>query len=255
MSPSGPSNLILAAFLLNAAVAVAKLFVSALTGSGAVLAEFMHSIAMTTSVAILLVAMRRAMRTSEPRKPPRAQGELHFWALVAPILIYSLGAGVALNEGATWLQTPRLLVDLPSGILTLGVLLLVQAGLAVIAWRRAEISDALSRVVVHTLAVQSFAAAASLGATVAGLGAVYAFGTIETDAFAAITVGLIMGAVAAMMALATRKLLVGSAPAITTGTPPDVDEETSGRRRVEPALADFAFASSRSGKGKKKRRR
>ncbi|MGE0769355.1 MAG: cation transporter [Hyphomicrobiaceae bacterium] len=204
MPPSAPSNLVLAAFLLNAAFGGGKLVAAALTGSGALLAEFIHSIATATSMALILVAMRRPPRGRDPKAVRR---EWHFWSLVVPILIYSLGAGVALNEGTSWLQAPRVLSDLPTGLVTLSAMLALQAGLAIVIARQSHAVVPVDRIVHDTLVVTSMAAVAGIGATLAALAAAHVFGTAESDALAAVVVVLIMGAVAATMAIRTRALL------------------------------------------------
>jgi hypothetical protein len=207
MLPSGTSNLLLTALLVSAAIAVAKLFTAAMTGSGAVLAEFVHSIATTTSLALLLIATRRAVGAFDAPDKQRADGELHFWCLVAPILIYSLGAGVALSESIAWLQSPRQLAELPAGLAVLAAVLVAQTALAIVIRRHTHGAGDADRGLLQMLTGQSIAAVAGLGAALGGLAATYAFGTIESDAFAALTVGLVLGGVAAMMAAATRKHL------------------------------------------------
>ncbi|MGD9805737.1 MAG: cation transporter [Hyphomicrobiaceae bacterium] len=267
MSPSGSSNFILVAFLLNAAIAAAKLFATAMTGSGAVRAEFIHSIAVATSLALLVVSVRRAGPSISRTHPDDAANELRFWAIVVPILLYSLGAGVALNEGTAWLQAPLTLTDLPNGLLILGLLLILQIALAVIAWRRSEGADpGASDAALYTLTVESIAAVAGLGATVGGLGAAYIFGSRETDALAAVTIGLIMGAVAALMALEARKLLVrtatrspqqaGELPVSNPGDRRLVEESESppAAQHIVSAPTHRAYPPPKHGKGKKKRR-
>jgi divalent metal cation (Fe/Co/Zn/Cd) transporter len=268
MRPSGSSNFILVAFLLNAALAAAKLFVAAMTGSGAVRADFIHSVAAAMSQALLVVSMYRTAHWVRRTHPDCAANELRFWAIVVPILLYSLGAGVALNEGTALLQAPFTLTELPNGLLILGLLLIPQIALAAIAWRRAEeAAPAAQDVALYTLTVESIAAVAGLGATVGGLGAAYAFGSSETDALAAVTVGLIMGAVAAVMALEARKLLVRAAtpPRLQAGGPqsdlpadnPEVMrivEESGSSMRMPADLPRKASPPPKHGKGKKKRR-
>jgi len=207
MPPSASSNLLLASCLLNVALAAAKLVAAALTGSGAVLAEFIHSVAAATSQFLALIAIRQAMAGPDR---PYALADLRFWSLVAPILIYSLGAGVALNEGTAWLQAPRVLSELPTGLIILAVILALQAVLAVAIWRHADPADPVDRPLLLTLRIESIAAVAGPGAALAGLAAAYVFGTVESDALSAVVVGLIMGGVAAMTALETRSLLRGA---------------------------------------------
>jgi divalent metal cation (Fe/Co/Zn/Cd) transporter len=224
MLPSGSSNLLLAAVLINTGVAAAKLIVAAMTGSGAVLAEFIHSIATTTSLALLLIAIRWATGAANARAAHNSESELRFWCLVVPIMIYSLAAGVALNESMVWLQTPRQLTELPTGLAILAAALTVQTALALVIGRRIRIAGDADRDVLQMLEVESLAAVAGIGTALAGLAAAYAFGTVESDALAALTVGLILGGVAAMMAVATRKHLKDSdargAPAASIGQAP-----------------------------------
>ena len=204
MPPSTSSNLLLASCLLNVALAAAKLVAAALTGSGAVLAEFIHSVAAATSQFLALIAMRRAV--AGPGRP-HSLADLRFWALVVPILIYSLGAGVALNEGTAWLQAPRVLSELPTGLLILTAILALQAVLTIAIWRHAPPAEPVGHPLFLTLRIENIAAVAGLSVALAGLAAAYVFGTVESDALSAVVVGLIMGGVAAMTALETRALL------------------------------------------------
>lgn len=225
MLPSGSNNLLLAAVLVNIAIAAAKLVAAAMTGSGAVLAEFIHSIAMTTSLALLLVAMRWADGGAPYSQIARPEeGELRFWCLVVPIMIYSLAAGVALNESMVWLQAPRRLTELPMGLAILSAVLAVQTVLALVIRRHIRLAGAVSNGVLQMLAVESLAAVAGIGTALAGLAAAYAFDTTESDALSALTVGLILGAVAAMTAVATRKHLktadAAAAPASSANQAP-----------------------------------
>lgn len=204
MPPSAPSNLLLASCLLNVALAAAKLVAAALTGSGAVLAEFIHSVAGATSQFLALIAMRQV--TAGPDRP-HALADLRFWSLVVPILIYSLGAGVALNEGTAWLQAPRVLSELPTGLAILTSILALQAVLAITIWRRPHPAEPADGPALLTLRIESAAAVAGLCAALAGLAAAHVFGTAESDALSAVVVGMIMGGVAAMTALETRTML------------------------------------------------
>lgn len=218
MTPSPARNLLLASCLLSVCLAVARLVAAVLTGSGAVLADFIHAIAFATSQGLLLVALRRVELAHDRG---RALGDLRFWSLVVPMLIYSLGAGVALNEGTTWLQAPRTLAELPLGLSILGAILAVQVGLALVIRRQVARATASERGVLRMLDVGAGAAVAGVCVTIAGLAAAHAFGTVESDALSAVTVGLIMGGAAALTALEMRRLLrdpsVGVAPPLGAG--------------------------------------
>jgi len=219
MLPSGSSNLLLAAVLVNAGVATAKLVVAAMTGSGAVLVEFIHSIATTTSLALLLITMRCPIGATNARAAHYPRSELRFWCVVVPIMIYSLAAGVALSESMVWLQTPRRLTELPTGLLILAAALAVQTSLALVIRRRFRADGDGDRDVLQMLEVESLAAVAGIGTALAGLASAYAFNAIESDALAALMVALMLGGVAAIMAAATRKHLKDADARSTPASP------------------------------------
>ncbi|MEZ5815577.1 MAG: cation transporter [Hyphomicrobiaceae bacterium] len=282
MDRSLPSNLVLTAFLLNAAIAVAKLVVAVLTGSGAVLAEFIHSIAATASQALLLVGLHRTARQARTDSDHLTLNELRFWALVVPILLYSLGAGVAINEGTTWLQAPRALADQHIGQGVLGVSFAIQIALAVVAARRMQANDFAADMALRALSLESRAGAIGLLAAMLGLAGAHAFAANEIDALAAISIGLIAGALAAQMALETRKLLIlqspdgthrahrrtsgepagAYAPQLRSGPPtvepilePEPALDAHGTARTQAHATHKSYPPQRPGKGKKKRRR
>ena len=62
MAASGTTSLVLAGLAGNACIAVAKVAAAAWTGSAALLAEGVHSIAATTSQALLWLGLGRAGR-------------------------------------------------------------------------------------------------------------------------------------------------------------------------------------------------
>jgi hypothetical protein len=101
----------------------------------------------------------------------------------------------------------------------------VQTVLALVIRRRIRIDGNADRDVLQMLEVESLAAVAGIGTALAGLASAYAFDTIESDALAALMVALILGGVAAMMAVATRKHLKdadarsASAPSIDQAPP------------------------------------
>jgi len=242
MPPTGSSNLALAAVLANMALAVAKLIAAGITGSAAILAEAIHSIAAATSQSLMLVGLARATRPASTRHPSRRARELQFWTSVVPILLFSLGAGVAINEGIDQLQHPRALGDTTSGYAVLALALLVQAGLAHRAWRQLCARPDPGTPAVIAVSLETKAAVAGLAAALAGVSISHGLGWTTADGLASIAVGLVMGFVAALMALETKALLAddGAAP----GTPVPAGDAAS------PPVG----AHRTSGKGKRKGR-
>jgi divalent metal cation (Fe/Co/Zn/Cd) transporter len=242
MPPSGSSNLALAAVLANTALAIAKLIAAAVSGSAVILAEAIHSIAAATSHALLLVGLVRVTRAASLPHPRRPMGELRFWTTVVPILLYSLGAGVAINEGIDQLQHPRALRDATTGYVLLAVALLVQAGLAHRAWRQLCVRPDAGYAAATAVSLETRAAITSLIAAVAGLSLSHGVGWTAADGLAAIVIGLVMGFVAALMALETKALIRDGCEATRAAVPAD------------PASHSSAVTHRKPEKGKRKGR-
>lgn len=232
MPPTGSSNLVLAAVLANAALAVAKLIAAGLIGSAAILAEAIHSIAAATSQSLMLVGLVRATRPASPRHPMRRLRELNFWTSVVPILLYSLGAGVAISEGIDQLQGARALGDPTSGYAVLAGALLVQAGLAHRVRRQLCVRPDVGTAAVMAVSLETKAAVAGLAAALAGASISHGLAWTAADGLAAVVVGLVMGFVAALMALETKVLIADQVEeADRPGPAGDVASASAGAHR------------------------
>ena len=91
----------------NLLIAVAKLFAGLASGSSAMLAEAAHSVGDTINQAFLLTALRRSQRPPDPEHPFGYGMARYFWALLAAVGIFVLGAGFAAYEGITALLHPE----------------------------------------------------------------------------------------------------------------------------------------------------
>ena len=79
----GSARAIVAAFLANLGIALAKFVAFAVTGAASMLAEGVHSIADTSNQGLLLLGTVRAKRGPTPDHPFGFGRERYFWALVA----------------------------------------------------------------------------------------------------------------------------------------------------------------------------
>lgn len=98
---------IAAAFVANLAIAIAKFVGYLITGSSALLAESIHSVADAANQSLLFLGGRRA------RRPP---SELHqfgygrsryFWAFMVAVVLFSLGGLFSIYEGYKKLADPH----------------------------------------------------------------------------------------------------------------------------------------------------
>jgi len=89
----------MAALLANGGIAIAKFVAAWLSGSVAMVAEGVHSVADTSNQALLLVGMGLAARRDPTRFPMGRAAEQYFWAFVVSLMLFFLGGVYALYEG------------------------------------------------------------------------------------------------------------------------------------------------------------
>jgi len=97
---------VLAALAANTAIAVAKGTAAALTGSPALLAETLHTLADAGNEVLLWVALRRSERPADPTHPFGYGPERYYWALLAAIGMFVIGGALSIWEGIHALLDP-----------------------------------------------------------------------------------------------------------------------------------------------------
>lgn len=83
----------------NFAIFVAKLVAAIFTGSGAMMAEAVHSLADCGNQGLLLLGMRQAKRPPSPDYPLGWGRALYFWSFLVAILLFSVGGMFSVYEG------------------------------------------------------------------------------------------------------------------------------------------------------------
>ena len=123
MAAGGGTKAVLAALFANLAIAIAKFVGFAVTRSASMLAEGVHSCADTGNQALLLLGGRLAKRDPTPRHPFGYGRERYFWSFVVSIILFTLGALFAINEGIEKVRHPHKLESLwvAIGILIFGI--------------------------------------------------------------------------------------------------------------------------------------
>ncbi len=97
---------VLAALAANIAIAIAKGVAAALTGSAALLAETLHTVADTGNEVLLWIAVRRSGRPADPTHPLGYGPERYYWALLAAVGMFVVGGAVSIWEGVNALIHP-----------------------------------------------------------------------------------------------------------------------------------------------------
>jgi cation diffusion facilitator family transporter len=98
MAHEGSSRAIVAALSANVGIAVTKLVAFLLTGSSAMLAESVHSLADSGNQLLLLIGGKRARREADPSHPFGYGRERYLYAFIVSIVLFSLGGLFALYE-------------------------------------------------------------------------------------------------------------------------------------------------------------
>jgi cation diffusion facilitator family transporter len=90
---------VVAALIANAGIAVAKFVGFVITGSGAMLAESIHSVADSGNQGLLLLGGKRARKQADEMHPFGYGRERYFWAFIVAMVLFSLGGAFAIYEG------------------------------------------------------------------------------------------------------------------------------------------------------------
>ena len=103
----GSKKAILAAFVANLGIAIAKFVGFLLTRSTGLLAEAAHSLADTGNQTLLMFGSKKASRSPNRRSPFGYGRERYFWAFVVALVLFSMGGLFALYEGIQKVRHPH----------------------------------------------------------------------------------------------------------------------------------------------------
>jgi cation diffusion facilitator family transporter len=217
---------VIAALAGNAALAALKGTTAAITGSAAMLAETFHSVADTGNQVLLLLGLRLADRPPDPSHPFGHGRNVYFWAFVVSAMLFSLGGGFSIWEGARkflYHEAPH--PSFWSYVVLGGACVFESASLTVAlhSLRQAKGEVPLRQFwrdnrdpTLITVVLEDSAALVSLGVAAAGIGLSGAAGNMVWDAAASGIIGLILIAVALLLAFENYSLLIGEASSEAT---------------------------------------
>ena len=90
----------------NFAIFVAKLAAALLTGSGAMLAESIHSLADCCNQGLLLVGMRQSKRAPSADHPLGYGMVVYFWSFIVALMLFTVGGLFSFYEGIYKIEHP-----------------------------------------------------------------------------------------------------------------------------------------------------
>lgn len=221
MAAKGSRLAVIAALVANSVIAVAKFAAAAVTGSAAMLAEAIHSVADSTNQGMLLWGMAVSRRQGGTNHPFGRGKEVYFWSFMVAVMLFVGGAVFSIQHGLSALRHPHKVENFGISVAVLGGALVFEAVSYMVAirefnrvrgsrpfWRSVrETKDAALLVILF----EDSAAVAGLVAALAGIVASRLTGDPIWDALASIFIGVLLAGVAFFLAFETKGLLIGEA--------------------------------------------
>lgn len=216
----GGTFVVFMAFLMNLCVSIVKGIVAFLTGSSAMAAETVHSLADTGNQVLLLIGIKQSKKGACDKHPYGRGKESYFWAFIVTICLFTIGACYSIYEGIHKILHPPEAFD---HMIWAYVVLVVSMLLESVALRAAfvEVKKRKGRkpyiefvrrsknIEVVVVFLEDIAALMGLMIAMLGLLAAQLTGMMFFDGLASILIGLLLVVVAYMLAKEVKSLLVG----------------------------------------------
>jgi cation diffusion facilitator family transporter len=200
-------------------IAVAKGIAAALTGSPALLAETLHTVADAGNEVLLWIALRRSHRPADPTHPLGYGPERYYWALLAAVGMFAIGGALSVWEGVHALIDPPELDAFWAGVIVLAIAISLDSMSRMVAQRQLRADAQRRGVTIRTLLRESpdpTVVTVYLEDTIDVLGAALALialvlhrvlDSAVPDAIVTIVIGLMLGYVALQLTSRNRQLL------------------------------------------------
>jgi len=207
------------ALFANLSIAVAKAAAAFWTGSGAMMAEAIHSLADSCNQLLLLFGIRQSKRPPDANYPLGYGKSIYFWSFLVAVILFSLGGMFSIYEGVHKFTNPE---PLNSPMIAIAVLVFAIIAESVSLWgcmravekeRRGRhlslwFSESRSS---ELLVVFGEDVAALLGLALALLAvlATAISGNPVYDALGTMSIGLLLVVIAFTLAKEVKELLIG----------------------------------------------
>lgn len=219
----GATRAVIAALFGNLGVSISKFVAWLMTGSSAMLAETLHSLADTGNQVFLLLGLKLGRKPPDEKHPFGYGRERYFWAFIVALSMFSIGGLFSVVEGIRKINHPHPITNPLASYIALGIAFVLEAYVLRVAyiefkhWRKLNpgpfwhsLRTAKSPTILVVLFEDS---AALLGILVAAIGISLTLLTDNSvwDGIASLVIGLILFGAAAFIGWRTRGLLIGEA--------------------------------------------
>jgi cation diffusion facilitator family transporter len=218
----GGTTAILAALAANIGIAIAKFVAFLVTGASSMLAEAIHSVADSGNQVLLLIGGRTSKRQATPQHPFGFGRDRYVYGFLVAVVLFSVGGVFAVYEGVHKLLEPEELTSPVWAFGVLGVAIVLESFSLRTAVRESNAvrkpGESWWGFIRHARApelpvvlLEDSAALTGLVFALLGVGLTVATGNGLYDGLGTVAIGLLLIAVAAILAVETKSLLVGEA--------------------------------------------
>ncbi|MGO4261757.1 cation diffusion facilitator family transporter [Lysobacter sp. TAB13] len=210
---------ILFALGANFAIAVAKGVAAFFTGSSAMLAETVHSLADCGNQGLLILGLKQSKRPPSPDYPLGYGKAIYFWSFLVAVMLFTVGGMFSLYEGIHKLQHPEPLKQWwwAAGVLVFGIVaeaISMRACLQEVAkargnrslWQWFRESRQAELVVIFG---EDLAALLGLVLALAAVMMTVVTGNPIWDAIGTVSIGALLIIVAVFVAIEVKAMLIG----------------------------------------------
>lgn len=221
MAANGGTKAILAALAANLTIAVLKFVAYFLTLSSSMLAEAIHSIADSGNQLLLLLGGKRAQREASPEHPFGYGRERYIYAFIVSIVLFSVGGLFALYEAWGKIQHPHAIEGdfwwVPLAVLV-GAIIAESFSFRTAIMESNPLRGKQSWVKfirnakqpeLPVILLEDFGALVGLVFALFGVGLTILTGNGIWDALGTAMIGLLLVAIAVVLAMETKSLLLG----------------------------------------------
>lgn len=224
MSTSGGTKAILAALFANLGIAVAKFVAFLFTRSSSMLAEAIHSVADSSNQGLLLFGGKQAKRRPTEDHPFGYGRSRYFYAFVVAVVLFTLGSLFAFYEGFHKLEHSREHpgegIDKPAiaiGVLVVAIILeTFSFRTAIVESNRVRGTQSWVEFVRHSkspelpvILLEDLGAEVGLFLALIGVVLAAITGNGLYDALGTMSIGVLLGVIAIILAIETKSLLLG----------------------------------------------
>jgi cation diffusion facilitator family transporter len=210
----------------NFAIFLTKLAAAIATGSGAMTAEAVHSLADCGNQLLLLLGLRSAKKPASPEHPLGEGKAVYFWSFLVALMLFSVGGTFSIYEGIHKLHDPQPLTRawIAIAVLAFGVVAesfsmwgcLTEVNKArgtrsLYRWFRESRQSELL-----VIFGEDLAALLGLAAALAAVVATMLTGNPLFDAIGTLAIGVLLVIVAVFIAIEVKALLIGQSVDVET---------------------------------------